>query len=374
MTLLFAAVAAFGTPDDEGFETLFDGRSAEGWRQAGPGGFTIHDGVATSHGGMGLWYYEKRKFKNYILKLEFRPHSPSTNSGVFIRFPRVENDPWIPVEEGYEIQIAGSKPGTHSTGSIYSFQAATDAPLRPAGEWNEYEITNIGPWIYVRLNGRLINTYKGDRSLKGGMVGVQNHDDKSLVDFRRIRVKELPDSATGYHVLYEGDARGWKQCGPGDFENKDGALTGRGGMGMLWYAERSFADFILLLDWKATKKTDNSGVFLRFPDPANDPWVAVHKGYEIQICDEGDPKHRTGAVYSFQESAELASKPYGEWNHYEIQAVGQQYTVRLNGRAVTEFKGDRSLEGFVGLQNHDDASRVAFRNVRVVPLAPPRKK
>jgi hypothetical protein len=372
-TLLLALALFAAAPDDEGFTVLFDGLSGEGWRQAGPGGFTIHDGIATPHGGMGLWYYDK-KFKNFILKLEFRQQQIRSNSGVYIRFPRVENDPWIPVNEGYEIQIAGDKPGTHSTGSVYSFQAATSVPLKPAGEWNEYEIVNVGPMITITLNGKHINTYKGDRSLQGGMIGLQNHDEKDIVEFRNVRIKELPENATGYHVLFDGsDTKGWKQCGPGEFQLAEGTLTGSGGMGMLWH-QQPFKDFILLVDWKVSKKEANSGVFVRFPDPGNDPWVAVNKGYEIQICDGADPKHRTGSIYSFKESAEPPTKPAGEWNHYEIQVAGQQYAIRINGRLVTEYAGERSLEGFVGLQNHDDASRVTFRSVRVVTLAPEKKK
>lgn len=373
MHTLLLALALLTAPDDEGFTVLFDGKSAEGWKQAGPGGFTIKDGCAVPHGGMGLWYYDK-KFKNYILRLEYRQKEIRSNAGVFIRFPRVENDPWIPVHEGYEIQIAGDKPGTHSTGAVYSFQAATSVPVRPAGEWNDYEIANIGPMIYVTLNGRHINTYKGDRSLQGGMIGLQNHEEKDVVDFRNVRIRELPENATGLHTLFDGTGlKGWKQCGPGEFELADGAITGKSGMGMLWH-EKAFRDFILLLDWKVAKKEANSGVFVRFPDPGNDPMVAVNKGYELQICDGADPKHRTGAVYSFKESSPAPTKDPGQWNHYEIKVVGQQYAVTINGRPVNEFTGDRSLEGFVGLQNHDDGSRVTFRSVRVVTLAPEKKR
>jgi type 1 glutamine amidotransferase len=184
--------------DAEGFEVLFDGKSAEGWRHAGIGGFKVEDGYARPYGGMGLWYYERKRYRNFILKLEFRQKSQNSNSGVYIRFPRVEGDPWVPVNEGYEIQIAGNRASKGSTGSVYSFQAAESVPLKPAGEWNEYEITNEGQTIKVRLNGELINTYKGDRGLTGGMIGVQNHDNDSsgrdVVDYRNIRVKPLPDA------------------------------------------------------------------------------------------------------------------------------------------------------------------------------------
>jgi hypothetical protein len=365
--LLPPLLSANPAVDDEGFTVIFDGKTADGWKQAGPGGFTVAGGAATPHGGMGLWYYEAKKYRNFILKLEFNQEKISSNSGVYVRFPRVDGDPWIPVREGYEIQIAGDKPSKNSTGSIYDFQAAESIPLKPAGEWNEYEIAAVGQHYTIRLNGLRINTYTGSRALEG-MIGMQNHDDKSIVRYRNVRVMELPDNAESYHILFDGSGvKGWKQAGPGSLELKDGVLTTKGGMGLFWN-EAAFGDFILLLDWKSAKPEANSGVFVRFPDPGNDPWVAVHKGYEIQICDPAPAKHRTGSVYSFQDATEVPTKPAGEWNHYEIRAEGQRYTVRVNGKPVCDYTGDRGLEGRIGLQNHDDGSVVGFRNVRVAAL------
>lgn len=356
--------------DPEGFTSLFDGTGTEGWRQAGPGGFRIENGAAAAHGGMGLWYYEKRSFRDFILKLEFQQARMESNSGVFVRFPRVNDDPWRAAREGYEIQIAGGQVGKHSTGAIYSFQAPTEVPLRPAGEWNEYEITCIGQHYYVRLNGRLVNVFQATRSLSG-MIGLQNHDDKNdgrnLVRFRNIRVKELPARASSYHVLFEGDRKGWKMCGPGAFEVAEGALVSQGGMGLLWH-ERPFADFVLLLEWRVERREDNSGVFLRFPDPGDDPMVAVRRGYEIQIHDAGRPGERTGSVYSLQDAREAAPFEPGRWNFMEVSAAGSAYEVRINGRGVNTFAGERSRSGHIGLQNHDAESIVRFRNIRVVEL------
>ena len=90
--------------------------------------------------------------------------------------------------------------------------------------------------------------------------------------------------------------------------------------------------------------------------------------YEIQIQDDRDPEHRTGSNYGFVPAIKLASRPAGEWNNYEIIVVGQQYVIRLNGETVCEFTGNRALEGYIGLQNHDDKSIVSFRNVRIKKL------
>ena len=52
-------------------------------------------------------------------------------------------------------------------------------------------------------------------------------------------------------------------------------------MGLLWYTNRMYSDFILKIDWKVKRRSDNSGVFIRFADA----WNAVKTGYEIQIDD-----------------------------------------------------------------------------------------
>jgi len=160
----------------------------------------------------------------------------------------------------------------------------------------------------------------------------------------------------------------WKMAGPGEFLIEDGTLRATGGMGLLWYAKRDFKDFRLELEWMAPEADDNSGIFVRFPDPGTDPWIAVNEGYEIQICDAADGLHGTGSVYSFCAPSHKPTKPAGEWNSYSITVVGQDYTIAVNGEIVNRFLGFRGEKGYVGLQNHDDGSPVRFRNIRITPL------
>jgi hypothetical protein len=175
---------------------------------------------------------------------------------------------------------------------------------------------------------------------------------------------------------------GWAQTGPGHFEfdTKEKCLTSRGGMGMLWYYYKSFDDFSLQFEWKVTDKNANSGVFVRFPNPPapdtpdkngenmKGPWAAVREGHEIQICDTSDPKHRTGSVYTFAPSSEVPTKPVGEWNKMVVTVVGPNYTIEVNGKKVSEYKSDRSLKGYIGLQNHAPRDVVSFRNIAVKEL------
>jgi hypothetical protein len=177
-----------------------------------------------------------------------------------------------------------------------------------------------------------------------------------------------------FETIFDGTSlHGWKMCGPGMFVLEGETIISKGGMGLLWYTKKKFLDFILSVNWKTSAREDNSGVFVRFADPDDDPWIAVNTGYEIQIYDakpqDGNAMHRTGAVYDFAPpSTTFASKEPGEWNTFEIHAIGQDYTVILNNKRVTEFTGNRQLEGYIGLQNHDTKSRVCFGKIAIREL------
>jgi glucose/arabinose dehydrogenase/type 1 glutamine amidotransferase len=177
----------------------------------------------------------------------------------------------------------------------------------------------------------------------------------------------------GQVVLFDGSQASlgrWQQVGPGQFTlQPDGSIVSEGGMGLLYYAGQPFRDFVLELEYRAESPGANSGIFVRFPERPTDPWDAVRGGYEIQIDDiQRNPINVTGAVYSFSAPFRVASRPAGEWNQYRIEVVGQRYQIYLNGEKVNDFFGTRGREGFIGLQNHDDESRVHFRNIRVTPL------
>ncbi len=192
--------------------------------------------------------------------------------------------------------------------------------------------------------------------------------------------KPLAENAGRSIQLFNGvNLDGWRQAGPGGFRIENGVLMTMGGIGLLWYSARQFGNFELTVDWKVTKKSDNSGVFVRFPapivlnDPDGDPQIAVNQGYEIQIDDEGAPDgdmiHKTGAIYGIQPPAKIASRQAGEWNMFLIRVEEEIYNVTLNGeRVITNFKGNRSIRGHIGLQNHSPRDQVLFRNIIATPF------
>ncbi|GGW91684.1 lectin [Streptomyces chartreusis] len=188
---------------ETGYTSLFDGTSTTGWKQAGPGGFTLADGTLTSQGGLGMLWYNAREFTgDYSLKLDWKA-SGDDNSGVFVGFP-ASDDPWSAVNNGYEIQIDATDSVDRTTGAVYGFQsadiAARDAALNPPGSWNTYELRVTGERLEIFLNGRKINDFTNTdpvRSLKQGHIGLQNHGDGDEVAFRNIRIKQTGSEPPG---------------------------------------------------------------------------------------------------------------------------------------------------------------------------------
>jgi hypothetical protein len=204
----------------------------------------------------------------------------------------------------------------------------------------------------------------------------------------------------GFTALFDGiHLTNWQMAGAGRFIVVGGSLEAvpdpSGELGMLWCTDPTPPDFVLKLEWLRWQQNDNSGVFVRFPDPTskgynNQAWVAVNFGFEIQIDEFGWPDqvgmHKTGAIYA-QGNQSLAQQPArapGQWNKLEIRAQGQMYTVTLNDAQVTAFQNQDPARGlastpqgpaYVGLQVHPpspgetaNAGRVAFRNIRITKL------
>lgn len=167
------------------------------------------------------------------------------------------------------------------------------------------------------------------------------------------------------------EKHGWNHYGPGYFEldPKTGVMTSSGGMGLSWFSQKKYGNFILDLEFKCLAPKTNSGVFLRVPEFVTSDDYIYHS-FEIQIDDASDPKHQTGAVYDAEPAKEKAFKPTGEWNHYRISFIGDVITVVLNGKEIVNWKAeprgkikDFAKEGYVGLQNHDSDAKVCFRNI-----------
>lgn len=184
--------------------TLFDGQSLDGWSHVGEGSFSIEDGVLKTEGGMGLLWYTERKIGDAVIEVEYR--SPdSSNAGVFIRIPEKPNEPWMPVNRGYEVQIEPTGDAYHRTGVLYSLTEA-EAEAGGGTGWNTLTITLDGDRTQVHVNDTLVTDYtegdpvpekeedyepdRGPRP-ESGYIGLQNHGEQDTVYYRGVKVRPL---------------------------------------------------------------------------------------------------------------------------------------------------------------------------------------
>jgi len=200
------ATAADLCPEEatEGFVSLFDGKSLDGWI-GDTKGYVAEDGVIRCKPGGNL--YTEKEYANFAFRFEFKL-PPGGNNGVGIRTPKGKNAAFA----GMEIQILddghkkydGWLKDYQTHGSIYGVVPAKRGHLKPAGEWNSEEIMADGSRIKVTLNDTVIveadlskidpNDTVDHRPHPGlhnekGHIGFLGHGDP--VEFRNIRIKEL---------------------------------------------------------------------------------------------------------------------------------------------------------------------------------------
>lgn len=192
------------------WKQLFNGKDLTGWEQVGPGEFVLEDGALKTVGGMGMLLYSGEKFGNVVIRIEYMVHDGHDNSGVFIRIPEKPDDPWQAVNTGYEVQIDNGMrflhDDYHCTGVLYSFSKALAYPQFRPGEWNTMDITLRGSTTVVHVNGKKVTQFtegdahplekrwfepdRGPRP-ESGFIGLQNHDEESVVYFRKVAVRKL---------------------------------------------------------------------------------------------------------------------------------------------------------------------------------------
>ena len=152
-----------------------------------------------------------------------------------------------------------------------------------------------------------------------------------------------------------------------------------GWYGLYWYIKEQFANFVLSIDWRISRREENSGVYIRIPAPnvPNALQAADAKGHEIQIDQrgydsvtntEGHALKVTGAIYDLQPPSASTLVQIGTWNNYLIEATGSRIRVTLNGQLVNDYQSSRQQAGYVALQAHDSISRTQFRNLQVRKL------
>lgn len=371
---------------------LFNGKDLSGLRAYGDARWRVEDGILVGSAAPGAdkaagALLAEGAFEDFLVEVEARVNEGG-NSGLFLRAappPEGRSDPIA-----YEAQIRNREP--NPTGSFYTITATrawapvpAPASLAKDGEWFTLHVIARGSRLESYVNGRHQATMCDD-GFPRGAVGLQMHDAKTRVEFRRFRIAPLPRATADgpWTDLFNGkDLAGWRTIGGAAWRADGGRIVCEappgGKHGTLLTARNNFDDFELEVEAKIGAR-GNSGLFFRAQagdhGVGGDFWPAC---YEAQIY-HVDPKAATGFLYMllpetayvFQEGRQIASKDE-EWFTMRVLAQGPRIRTWVNGRPIADAWDCKFRRGGIGLQAHaekDAVSRVEFRAVRVRPAPP----
>jgi hypothetical protein len=200
------------------------------------------------------------------------------------------------------------------------------------------------------------------------------------------------EKKAGWILLFDGKTLdGWMTSGGRASKTpvEAGSINPHGCGDYMMVHQRQWGSFELSLDYKISQGC-NSGVFVRTspltPRPGKD---AGFNGIEVQILDTTTAGYYdTGAIYDLSKPSKNASKPAGEWNHFDITCDKNIIDVVLNGEKVNHIDLDQFTEpnkrpdgsshkfdiayrdhprkGYIGLQDH--GSPCWFKNIKIRPL------
>ena len=183
---------------EEGFTTIFDGKSFTGWKTSldNPNTWKIEDGAFVARGAVAHMFYvaDTNPFKNFELKVDVMTE-PGANGGIY--FHTAYQEKGFP-SAGIECQVNVSHTDWIKTGSLYGLVNIGLTPVKDNQWWTQHIIVR-GRKVTVKIDGKIVIEYNEpqvDPTARGKKLGegtfaLQAHDPKSVIHYKNIRVKRL---------------------------------------------------------------------------------------------------------------------------------------------------------------------------------------
>jgi hypothetical protein len=202
LSLAALSPSIFAADSEDGFVSLMDGQTFKDWKPAteNPGTWKIEDGAFVARGPRCHLFYmgDGPSFKNFELKVEVMT-DPGANGGIYFH-TRYQERNWP--KAGFESQVNNTQSDWKKTGSVYDVASVGFAAAEDRKWWTQHIIVE-GNTITVKIDDKTVVQYKEppgaqpgsefERKLGSGTFALQGHDPKSIVRYRNIRVKRLPD-------------------------------------------------------------------------------------------------------------------------------------------------------------------------------------
>jgi hypothetical protein len=235
--LCLTAASARAADGEQGFKSLFDGKTLTGW-EGNPDNWRVEDGVITGDTSghpikpNSFLIWRQGEVDDFELRVDYRFQSEWGNSGVQFRSFEVPDAKWA--VGGYQ---ADCETGASHSGGLYGERyrgilarrgqkvvigddhkskivelfgdvAKMQEFVKPTNEWNSYRIVARGYHITQELNGHLmIDLTDQDSAVRrrSGIIALQLHAGKPMrVQFRNILLKRLKMEDTKKVVFIAG--------------------------------------------------------------------------------------------------------------------------------------------------------------------------
>lgn len=181
-----------GTPtpepaDAQGWHRLFDGKTLSGWKTFDPGGWFIDAEGNLVGKGPRSHLFSPKTYKNLEFKAEAKLNHKG-NSGMYFRAKLMRGWP-----DGYEAQVENTSSDPQRTGSLYNRAKMLDQLVADDTWWTQHIIA-IGNRTIIKVNDKIVVDFVDEkRSFLEGYLALQQHDPGSVVHYRNVMAKALPD-------------------------------------------------------------------------------------------------------------------------------------------------------------------------------------
>jgi hypothetical protein len=196
--ILIAFRSSFAAEAEDGFTTIFDGKSFDGWKMSRDNTNTwkIEDGAFVTRGLVAHLFYvgDTNPFKNFELKVDVMTE-PGSNGGIY--FHTAYQEKGFP-RAGIECQVNVSHTDWIKTGSLYGLANFGLTSAKDNQWWTQHIIVR-GRKVIVKIDGKNVIEYNEPpvsptgrgKKLSEGTFALQAHDPKSIIHYKNIRVKRL---------------------------------------------------------------------------------------------------------------------------------------------------------------------------------------
>lgn len=202
--LLLAPQSVTRLEAQDGWVSLFDGKTLDGWKVGeNAATFKVEDGALVVFGPRAHLYYQgpvqNHVFTNFEYKADVMTF-PGANSGMYFHTEYQEGG-WP--SKGYEVQVNNSHTDPIRTGSLYNIVNVMNTAPAKDNEWFTQHIIVQGKKVTIKVNGKTTVEYTepegvqrpadmAGRLISKGTFAIQGHDPESKVMYKNIKVRALP--------------------------------------------------------------------------------------------------------------------------------------------------------------------------------------